>query len=436
MVERGPGLAEGLLGRLDPGVARILDRALSEQELSVEEGTLLFGAHGRELLALGLAADELRRRAVGDVVTYVVNRNVNFTNVCIKRCGFCAFSRGFREEQGYFLPLDELVRRSKEAWELGATEVCIQAGLPPKMDGNLYLEVCRAVKAELPEMHIHGFSPEEVAYGATRSRCSIEEYLARLKEAGVGSLPGTSAEILDQELRDRISPGRIRVEDWRRVIVGAHRLGIPTTSTIMYGHVETAAHRAAHLAFIREIQKETGGITEFVPLSLIHEEAPMYRKSTVPGVRPGATGEEVVKMHAIARLMLYPHIKNIQVSWVKEGLKLSQLCLDAGANDLGGTLINESISTAAGATQGQLVPPRELRRWIWDAGRTPAERTTTYQIRRTFADPADDPFEPLDEAAQHPERFGSYFELIQMDRFRFRETYAPYRADAPEPQPV
>jgi FO synthase subunit 2 len=431
MVDRGAVGVAALLGRLDLSVARILDRALAGGEVSVEEGTLLFELHGRELQALCLAADELRRQAVGEVVTYVVNRNVNFTNVCIKRCGFCAFSRGHREEQGYFLPLEELVRRAREAWELGATEVCIQAGLPPKMDGDLYLEICRAVKAELPDMHIHGFSPEEVAYGATRSRCSIETYLERLKEAGVGSLPGTSAEILDQELRDRISPGRISVQDWKRVISGAHRLGIPTTSTIMYGHVETAAQRAAHLGLIREIQRETGGITEFVPLSLIHDEAPMYRKGSVPNVRPGATGEEVLKMHAVARLMLHGQIENIQVSWVKEGLKLSQLCLNAGANDLGGTLINESISTAAGATQGQLVPPRELRRWIWDAGRLPAERTTTYDIRRTFPDPADDPLEPLDEAAQHPERFGSYFDLIRMDQFRFRETYAQHRAREP-----
>jgi 7,8-didemethyl-8-hydroxy-5-deazariboflavin synthase CofH subunit len=436
MVERNGTTAERLLGRLDPTTARILDRALDEQELTVDEGELLFGAHGSELLALCLAADELRERAVGNVVTYVVNRNVNFTNVCIKRCGFCAFSRGHREEQGYFLPLDELVRRAKEAWDLGATEVCIQAGLPPKMDGNLYLDVCRAVKSELPDMHIHGFSPEEVLYGSIRSRCSIEEFLARLKEAGVGSLPGTSAEILDQELRDQISPGRINVEQWIQVIKGAHRLGIPTTSTIMYGHIETARHRAAHLTLIRDIQKETGGITEFVPLSLIHEEAPMYRKSIVPGVRPGATGEEVLKMHAVARLMLYPHIKNIQVSWVKEGLKLSQLCLSAGANDVGGTLINESISTAAGASEGQLVPPRELRRWIWEAGRVPAERSTLYQIRRTFGDPADDPFEPLDEAAKHPEQFGSYFDLIQMDKFRFRDTYTHRSTDERTPAAV
>jgi 7,8-didemethyl-8-hydroxy-5-deazariboflavin synthase CofH subunit len=421
--------AERLLGRLDPATARILDRALEGRELTVDEGVHLFGLHGLELHALCLAADELRRRAVGDVVTYVVNRNVNFTNVCIKRCGFCAFSRGHREEQGYLLPVEEIVRRTREAWELGATEVCIQAGLPPKMDGWLYVNLCRAIKAELPDIHIHGFSPEEVLYGATRAGCSIERYLGELKAAGVGSLPGTSAEILDDELRRRISPGRITVAQWRQVITGAHRLGIPTTSTIMFGHVETARHRAAHLALIREIQRETGGITEFVPLGLVHTEAPMYRKGTVPGVRPGPTGEDVVRMHAVARLMLAGQIRNIQVSWVKEGLKLAQWCLNAGANDLGGTLINESISTAAGATHGQLVPPAELRRIVYDLGRTPAERTTTYDIRRLYTDPAHDPVEPLDEAAKHPERFGSYFELIHMDRFR-------YGRARPAPMPV
>ena len=429
-------LIESLLGKISPPIATILNRALGEYEISIDEGEALFGVHGRELHALCLVADELRRQVVGDVVTYVVNRNINFTNVCIKRCGFCAFSRGHREEQGYFLPIDELIRRAKEAWELGATEVCIQAGLPPKMPGDLYLNVCRALKAELPDIHIHGFSPEEVLYGATRSQCTIEEYLALLKEAGVGSLPGTSAEILDEDLRRTISPGRISVDEWRRVISGAHRIGIPTTSTTMFGHVETARHRAAHLAFIRDVQKETGGITEFVPLSLIHEEAPMYRKGTVPNVRPGALGVEVVVMHAVARVMLNPWIKNIQVSWVKEGPKLAQWCLEAGANDLGGTLINESISTAAGATHGQLVPPRELRRWIWDAGRVPAERSTTYSLLKRFDDPANDPTEPLDEAAKHPERFGSYFELIKMEQFDFARTYRSAVAEIARPLPV
>ena len=413
---------DSLLGTADPAVARILDGALAGREVSVEEGERLFETHGRDMLLTTWVADELRRRAVGDVVTYVVNRNINFTNVCIKRCGFCAFSRGHREEQGYFLPLDEILRRAQEAWDLGATEVCIQAGLPPKMDGALYTRLCRAIKERFPELHIHGFSPEEVLYGATRSRCSIEEYLERLKDAGVGSLPGTSAEILDDAVRHRISPGRISTADWLRVIKGAHRLGIPTTSTIMYGHVETARHRAAHLALLREVQQETGGITEFVPLSLVHAEAPMYRKGTIPDVRPGATGEEVVKMHAVARIMLHPHIRNIQVSWVKEGPKLAQWCLNAGANDLGGTLINESISTAAGAAHGQLVPPGELRRWIRAAGRIPAERSTTYAKQQVIE--RDDIPHPLDRAAEEgPERFGSYFQLVQLDTFRFREHY-------------
>uniref|UniRef100_A0A7C5VUN3 5-amino-6-(D-ribitylamino)uracil--L-tyrosine 4-hydroxyphenyl transferase n=1 Tax=Thermomicrobium roseum TaxID=500 RepID=A0A7C5VUN3_THERO len=410
-----------VLALASPDVARILDRVLAGHEVTVDEGERLFATHGRDLFLVTLVADELRRRAVGDVVTYVVNRNINFTNVCIKRCGFCAFSRGHREEQGYFLPLEEIVRRAREAWELGATEVCIQAGLPPKMDPDLYPTICRAIKAELPGIHIHGFSPEEVVYGALRARCSIAEYLERLREAGVGSLPGTSAEILDDEVRRRISPGRISTAQWIEVITTAHHLGIPTTATIMYGHIETNRHRAAHLALIRSIQKETGGFTEFVPLSLVHSEAPMYRKRLLPDLRPGATGEEVVKMHAIARIMLHPYIRNIQVSWVKEGPKLAQWCLHAGANDLGGTLINESISTAAGATYGQLVPPRELRRWIRDAGRIPAERTTLYELRTPLTD--DDPPHPLDEAAAHPERFGSYFELIRDERFSFRKHY-------------
>ncbi len=413
---------DSLLRTADPATARILDRALGDYEITVDEGERLFSVHGVELLLLTAVADELRRQSVGDVVTYIVNRNINFTNVCIKRCGFCAFSRGHREEQGYFLPMEEVIRRAREAWEVGATEVCVQAGLPPKMDGDLYPSICRAIKAELPELHIHGFSPEEVLYGAIRSRCTVEEFIAQLKEAGVGSLPGTAAEILDDEIRKRISPGRISTADWVRVIKGAHRLGVPTTSTIMYGHIETDRHRAAHLALLRDIQKETGGITEFVPLSLVHSEAPMVRKGTIPEIRPGATGEEVIKMHAIARIMLYPHIRNIQVSWVKEGPKLAQWCLNAGANDLGGTLINESISTSAGASYGQLIPPRELRRWIRDAGRTPAQRTTTYALLETTSE--DDAEHPLDAAADAGEdRFGSYFRLIADERFKFRTHY-------------
>jgi FO synthase subunit 2 len=365
---------------------------------------------------LVLVADELRRRTVGDSVTFVVNRNINFTNVCIKQCGFCAFSRDFREEEGYFLPTEEIVRRAKEASSLGATEVCIQAGLPPKMDGNLYVDICKAVKKELPEIHIHAFSPEEVLYGAVRSETSVDQYLGMLKEAGVGSLPGTAAEILDQAMRDVISPGRISVQDWIRIVKLAHRAGIPTTSTIMYGHRETSRHKADHIALLREIQKETHGFTEFVPLSFVHSEAPMFNHSTVSDVRPGADGVEVVKMHAVSRIMLNNHIPNIQVSWVKEGPKMSQLLLGAGANDFGGTLINESISTAAGSQHGQLMRPREIRHLIRSAGRVPCQRSTTYKIIRKYGeeDEVDTKLDSVDAS-----QFGSYHQLVKLDKFRF-----------------
>ncbi|MCP8320194.1 MAG: 5-amino-6-(D-ribitylamino)uracil--L-tyrosine 4-hydroxyphenyl transferase CofH [archaeon] len=375
-----------MLHVIDPVIASVLDKAIDGKEISVEEGVELFEAKGIEMNALMLVADELRHQKVGDLVTYVINRNINFTNICIKRCGFCAFSRGYRDEEGYFLPIKEVVHRTKEAWELGATEVCIQAGLPPRMDGYLYINVCKAIKKELPDIHIHAFSPEEIAYGALRLETTVEDYLKMLKEAGIGSLPGTSAEILDDEIRRIISPGRIRTKDWINVIKTAHKLGIPTTSTIMYGHIENSLHKARHIAIIRDIQKETNGITEFVPLSFVHSEAPMYKKGLVRGVRPGATGAEVVKMHAVSRIMLNNYMKNIQVSWVKEGTKLSQFCLNAGANDLGGTLIDESISRSAGAIHGQLLRPKDFRRLIRDIGRIPAQRSTTYDILRIFND--------------------------------------------------
>ena len=244
-------------------IAITLDNVLAGKDVSVEEGTRLFDATGTDLVALMATADELRRRSVGETVTYVVNRNINFTNVCIKRCGFCAFSRDHRTEEGYWLPVEEIVRRAKEAVSFGATEVCIQAGLPPKMKGSLYGDITREIKKSLPDLHIHGFSPEEVLYGSVRSRSSIREQLIELKEAGVGSLPGTSAEILDDTVRKRISPGRITKDQWMEVITNAHDLGIPTTATIMYGHVESAIDRARHLVLIRDIQKSTGGFFVF-----------------------------------------------------------------------------------------------------------------------------------------------------------------------------
>jgi len=388
---------ERMLSATDPAVACILDKSMEGRDITAEEAVALFDAEGPALNTLILVADELRRRTVGDTVSYVINRNINFTNVCIKRCGFCAFSRGQRQEEAYFLPVEEIVRRAKEAWELGATEVCIQAGLPPRMDGRLYIDICQAIKREAPSIHIHAFSPEEVLYGALRSRTPLEEYLRMLKEAGLGSMPGTAAEILDDSIRKVISPGRISTADWVRVITAAHRLGIPSSSTIMYGHIEGSWHKARHLALLRDIQRETGGFTEFVPLSFIHLEAPMYRKGLVKGIRPGATRSEVLKMHAVSRLMLNNWIPNIQVSWVKEGPKLAQFCLNAGANDLGGTLINESISSAAGAIHGQLMRPRELRALIRDAGRRPVQRSTTYEVLRVI-DGQEEPLDILDSA--------------------------------------
>ncbi|HEY7392492.1 MAG TPA: 5-amino-6-(D-ribitylamino)uracil--L-tyrosine 4-hydroxyphenyl transferase CofH [Bryobacteraceae bacterium] len=397
----------------------ILDKCEAGRELTPEEGAFLFEAEGESFERLLSLADELRRRRVGDRVSYVVNRNINFTNVCVKRCGFCAFSRGHRAEQGYYLPQEEVVRRVQEAWDLGATEVCIQAGLPPKISGSFYIDLCAAIKRAVPQIHVHAFSPEEILYGSTLSNRSIDDYLAALKDVGLGSLPGTSAEILDDRVRDLISPGRISTSDWTRVIRAAHKLGIPTTVTIMYGHVETPLDRARHLALIRSIQKETGGFTEFVPLSFIASEAPMFKKSLVPGLRAAVPEEDVLRMYAISRLMLDPWIVNVQAAWVKQGPRLAQASLRAGANDFGGTLMNESISTSAGAPHGQFLHPTEMRSWIRGAGRIPVERSTTYRTLRVFEHEPSEPEAPWSEAA-----FGSYVQLIASPDFRFRERTA------------
>ena len=407
-----------LFKNADPVVSEILNKALSEKEISAKEGLKLYNTSGIDFHLVGLVADELRKRRVGDVVSYVVNRNINFTNVCIKQCGFCAFSRDFREEEGYFLPTKEIVRRAKEAHQLGATEVCVQAGLPPDMEGDVYENICREIKKEVPEIHIHGFSPEEILYGATRSGVEIEEFLKRMKEAGVDTLPGTSAEILDQEIRDKISPGRISVKDWERVIKNAHKMGINTTSTMMFGHLETQEDRIKHIEKLREIQKETRGFTEFVPLNFIHTEAPMYKHQLHEGIKQGGSGNDVLLTHAIARIMLNNCIDNIQMSWVKEGQKMSQLLLMWGANDFGGTLINESISTSAGSEHGQLLKPKEIRRMIREIKRIPAERNTKYDMLKKFED-GEEPEEELDKIL-NTSQFGSYVELIKINKFNYQ----------------
>ena len=409
---------DSLLKIADPVIANILDKAISEKEISAKEALLLFDAKGIDFHLVGMVADILRKRRVGDTVTYVVNRNINFTNVCIKQCGFCAFSRDFREEEGYFLPIEEILRRAKEAYHYGATEVCIQAGLPPDMDKDLYENICRGIKNEIPNIHIHGFSPEEILYGATRQEISPEEYLIKLKKAGVDTIPGTAAEILNQDLRDKISPGRITVKDWIDIIKTAHKQGMKSTSTMMFGHLETYEDRVNHIATIREIQIETGGFTEFVPLNFIPSEAPMYKHQLHEGIRSGANGNDALLVHAIARIMLNNVIDNIQMSWVKEGHKFSQLLLKWGANDFGGTLINESISTAAGSQHGQLLKPKEIRHLIRDMGRIPAERNTTYKILKTF-EKEPETIESLDQVSDTT-KFGSYFELIKINKFKFK----------------
>ena len=440
-------LAAALSG-VTPEVRAILEDCLNERELSWQRGVTLSGVRGRDLHALCVVADHLRARQAGDVVTYVVNRNINFTNVCVKSCKFCAFSRDLRSEQGYFLDVDEVIRRAQQARDLGATEVCIQAGLAPDADGRIYIDLCRAVKTALPELHLHAFSPEEVKYGSLRARMSIRAYLEELVAAGLDSLPGTSAEILDDRLRDRISPGRITTAQWIEVIETAHELGLSTTATMMFGHVESAADRLRHLDLLRAIQKRTGGFTEFVPLSFVHSEAPLFLEQTAvdhdpsgdgrsgdgrsgdgrstggrpAGVRPGPTGNDIIALYAIARLMLGQSFRNIQASWVKEGLRMSQWLLACGVNDLGGTLMNESISTAAGAGHGQLVTPATLRHLIRDAGRMPAQRRTDYRIERAFAahhEPGEDD-EPLARLAEQGGDLGSYEQLTQDPRYRYQ----------------
>ena len=346
-----------------------------------------------------------------------------------KLVAFCAFSRGHLAEEGYFLPFEEILRRAHEARELGATEVCVQAGLAPGMDGWHYVNLCRTLKENFPDLHIHGFSPEEVLYGSTLTGVSVREYLTALKEAGVGSLPGTSAEILVDEIRQQVSPGRIAHGAMDRFDPDrARSRHSDNFDDHVRPHRDARRHKATHLAILRDIQKRTGGITEFVPLSFVYEEAPMFHRKPLPGLRHGASGAEVMKMYAVSRLMLNNHIPNLQVSWVKEGPKLSQIALLAGANDFGGTLINESISTAAGAGYGQLMKPSQFRDMVREMGRIPAERSTTYQKIRVFETELQHR-DLLDEVNDPAQRFGSYQNLIHLKDYRFRDFYREQKAE-------
>ncbi|MFP5264320.1 MAG: 5-amino-6-(D-ribitylamino)uracil--L-tyrosine 4-hydroxyphenyl transferase CofH [Blastocatellia bacterium] len=372
-----PARLDAILPEVDKRVAGALERALAGGELGFDDGVLLARSSGLDLEAVILAADRVRRERVGDVITYVVNRNINFTNICFIGCRFCAFSRAPRERDAYFHSLEEIQRRSEEAWRLGAREVCIQGGLPRGLDPYYYRDLLRAIKQTTPQMHIHAFSPMEVVYGVELTGMALSDYLAMLKEAGLGTLPGTAAEILDDDVRHQIERIKLKVSEWLDVIKTAHRLGIRTTSTMMYGHTETREHWVRHLMLLRDVQKETGGFTEFVPLGFVHEFTQLYRSGDA---RPGPTVEEHLKVHALSRLMLQGWIDNIQVSWVKMSREVTQACLRAGANDYGGTLMNENISRLAGAKSGEYISPEEFHERIRELGRIPAERTTLYEI--------------------------------------------------------
>ena len=364
-----------------PNVAGILEKSLAGTDLDFDDGLALATTGGSDLLAVVKVADELRRRAVGDRVTYVVNRNLNFTNICIVGCAFCGFGRGPRAADAYFHSHETLVAKSVEAVERGATEVCIQGGLPRDLNGAHYAGLLRAIKSRLPELHLHAYSPMEIAYGVEKMGLPLRDYFLTLKEAGLGSIPGTAAEILDDSVREELSPNKLKVRQWIEIICAAHALGIPSTSTMMYGHVETPEHWVRHLLLLRQIQMDTGGFTEFVPLGFIHSQTRLFRTGRA---RPGSSPAEHLLVHALARILLNGHIPNIQVSWVKLGFDGALACLQAGANDFGGTLMEESISKSAGATFGEFASPGELRALIRSIGRTPAERTTTYKIRRVF----------------------------------------------------
>jgi FO synthase len=351
--------------------------------LAFDQAMPLAQASGADLAALIHVAGHLRVETVGDTITYVVNRNINFTNVCFVGCSFCGFARGPQASDAYSLSTAEAVRRAEEAWERGATEVCIQGGLPRDLDGFFYRDLLRAIKKALPQMHVHAFSPMEISYGVDKTGMALRDYLRMMKEEGLGSIPGTAAEILDDRVRRELSPNKLPVARWVEIITTAHELGIPTTSTMMYGHVEEPRDWVRHLLLLRAMQKRTGGFTEFVPLGFVHEKTRLFRQG---GARPGAQRDEHLLVHALSRLLLHGAIQNIQVSWVKLGFETSLACLNAGANDFGGTLMEESISKAAGANFGEYVSPDEFQSMIRSIGRIPAERSTTYKIRRTFGE--------------------------------------------------
>lgn len=383
---------EAALVDCSAGLRGILEGALSGVEVSREEGLRLFEAEGADHDAVLHVADELRRRTVGDDVSFVVTRNINFTNVCYMGCRFCAFSRRREDREAEFLSLEEIAYRAQQAWDRGATEVCIQGGLHPKMKGDHYRKILLAVKQQVPGMHIHAFSPFEIWYGAKLMKMSERDFILDLQAHGLGSMPGTAAEILDVEVRQQLTRDKLSTDQWVSIIRAAHEVGMPTTCTMMYGHVDEPRHWAAHLDLLRGIQKTSRGFTEFVPLGFVHYDAPLYLDGLA---RPGPTQRENLLVHAVARIMLHGWIDNLQVSWVKMGPAGAQQMLSCGVNDLGGTLMNESISRSAGSPHGQEITPSEMVRIIRTAGRRPVRRNTLYDVLEEFEDHEPQAHSPL-----------------------------------------
>lgn len=381
-------MLERLYADVDPRVARILDAALEGRELSAEDAERLLRTEGPAFHALLRAADLARAADKGGDVSFVVCRNINFTNVCYVGCSFCGFARHRDEDDAYDHGHEAIFQKAKDAVARGATELCIQGGIDPRKDHSYYLGLIVALKREFPSLHLHAFSPEEIHHAHVASGLSLEDMLRSWKEAGLGTIPGTAAEILDDSIRRIVSPRKLITERWVEIVKTAHRVGLRSSSTVMYGHIEEPGHVARHMALLREIQRETGGFTEFVPLGFIHEKNVLFNHL---GARPGASTAEDLRLVAVGRLFLRPWIQNVQVSWVKMGPKLGQVALMSGANDFGGTLMEESISRESGSQHGENLPAEEMRRLIRDIGRTPVERNTTYEVLRRFDDPALDP---------------------------------------------
>jgi FO synthase len=392
-------MLERLFADVDPEVARSIDHALSGGELSVAQAERLLRAEGADFHALLRAGDVARHEDVGDDVSFVVCRNINFTNVCYVNCSFCGFARHRDEPDSYDHSMEKILEKCRNAVSRGATEVCIQGGIDPRKEPEHYRLILETIKGEFPNLHIHAYSPEELHYLDEKSDMPLKELLVWLKEAGLGTIPGTAAEILDDEIRRVISPRKLMTERWIEIVRTAHEVGLRSSSTLMYGHIEEPRHVAGHLGLLRDIQRETGGFTEFVPLGFIHDKNVLFNHL---GARPGPSAAEDLRIIAVARLFLRPWITNVQVSWVKLGPKLSQLGFQSGANDFGGTLMEESISRESGSDHGENLPQEEMRRLIREIGRVPVERSTKYQTLRRFDDPEKDPpsLEPPAEPAE------------------------------------